>query len=56
MDITRYLKLLKEKVQLSAELMAKHKEDAKDIILNNFEEYTYGDVDIIEKPVDLYKK
>jgi hypothetical protein len=35
--------------------MAKHIENAKDIILNNFEEYIYGYVDIIEKLVDLYK-
>jgi len=36
-------KAVKEKkVQLSTELMAKHIENAKKIILNNFELYTYG--------------
>jgi DNA-binding GntR family transcriptional regulator len=36
-------KAVKEKkVQLSIELMAKHIENAKKIILNNFELYTYG--------------
>ena len=36
-------KAVKEKkVKFSAELMAKHIENAKKIILNNFESYTYG--------------
>jgi DNA-binding GntR family transcriptional regulator len=36
-------KAVKEKkVQLSSEFMAKHIENAKGIILNNFELYTYG--------------
>lgn len=53
----KIFKAIKEKdVKLSVKLMVKHIEDAKNIILNNFKEYTYGDVDIIKKPVDLYKK
>ena len=52
----KIFKAIKEKdVKLSVKLMAKHIEDAKNIILNNFEKYTYGDVHILEKPVDLYK-
>jgi len=36
-------KAIKEKkVQLSSKLMAKHIENAKNIILNNFDNYTFG--------------
>jgi len=50
-----FMAVKEKKSKLAAALMAKHIEDAKHIILNNFEEYTYGSVDIIEKPIDLYK-
>jgi len=33
----------KKDIKLSANLMARHIENAKNIILNNFDKYTYGD-------------